>query len=42
MAPGKAIIAEEDVESVQFGPPEAYAETIGAIRRNAATAAQAG
>ena len=41
MAPGKTVIVEEEVELVQFGPPEAYDETIEAILRNAA-AAQAG
>ena len=42
MAPGKTVIVEEDAELAQFGPPEAYDETIEAIRRNAAAAAQAG
>ena len=41
MAPGKTVIVEEDVELVQFGPPDAYDETIEAILRNAAAAAQA-
>ncbi len=43
MAPGKTVIVEDDVELVQFGPPEAYDETIEAILRNAEeAAAQAG
>ena len=43
MAPGKTVIVEENVELVQFGPPEAYDETIEAILRNAeAAAAQTG
>ncbi len=39
MAPGKTVIVEEDVELVQFGPPEAYDETIEDILRNAEAAA---
>lgn len=36
LPPGHTVIAEEDVEFIEFSPPDEYDEVLAAVQRNAA------